>query len=103
MSLERIIHSRDKSTGENVMYINKLGRNRICVEMPTAWSANKFTNSEILKSEKLKAYVPRNLSRRVGVKRNVAVNILHKVIAYNLNVIGRESIYILKNGKETTR
>lgn len=83
MSLGRIIYSHDKSVGENVISI---GRNRICVEMRTASSANKFINSEIWKSKKLEIYIPQFLSRRVGVIRKVAVEISEKDIAENLRV-----------------
>ncbi|KAK9884202.1 hypothetical protein WA026_005155 [Henosepilachna vigintioctopunctata] len=96
MSLGRILHKNDKSISDNVVDISKLGRNRICVEMRTALSANKTINAEFVKSMNLIAYIPQFLTKRVGVVRNVAVDITESDILEHLNSLSNNNFKVLE-------
>lgn len=55
----------------NILKIEKVGRNRVRVELKSIKDANNLVNNSHLKTENLKAFIPKNLLERKGIVRYV--------------------------------
>lgn len=55
----------------NILKIEKVGRNRVRVELKSIKDANNLVNNPHLRTENLKAFIPKNLLERKGIVRYV--------------------------------
>lgn len=78
----------------NIVKVETLGRNRICVQFNSQSAANSFLDNPVLKTENLRAYVPTHCVTRVGVVKDIDVNIDEKTILENMK--NNKNINILK-------
>lgn len=68
----------------NILKIEKVGKNRIKVQLKNIKDANNLVKNELLKSENLKAFIPNNLLSRKGIIRHVDTIFDEKYLFENL-------------------
>lgn len=82
MVVGHILHK--KLNIPNIMKIEKVGRNRIRVELKSIKDANNLVNNTLLKAENLNAYIPKNLLERKGIIKYVDTTFDDKYLFENL-------------------
>ena len=71
MSLGKLLHSQHPEVSEHISSINKVGRNKIRVELTNFMTANKLIRSSVLKERGFKTYIPVYLVKRKFIVRGV--------------------------------
>lgn len=69
MAVGHILHQKLKIS--NIKRIQKVGKNRVRVQLETLKDANNLINNKELNNENLKAFIPNNLLERKGVIKEV--------------------------------
>lgn len=71
MSLGKLLMNKFKLNNGELIDIRKVGRNRIKVQLNNSDLANNILNSDVLKTNSLRAYIPETVLYRKAVIRNV--------------------------------
>lgn len=82
MSVGHLLHKKLKV--QNITKIQKVGRNRVRVEVKTTKDANMLIENENLKEEQLKAFIPNNLIERKGVIKEVDTTFSDEYLLENI-------------------
>lgn len=95
MSIGKILNESSPDIYNNILAINRTGRNRIKVETRLGIHANALVNSEILKSKNFVVYIPQFMLERKGVLRGIDTNLSDEDILRHAKTLYSETIPVV--------
>ncbi|XP_044755120.1 uncharacterized protein LOC123314072 [Coccinella septempunctata] len=103
MSLGKMIHRQSYEFSQNIVYIERSGKNRVKIEFDTFISANRFLDSSFLADNKLEAYVPAYLIRRQGIIHSIDLDITESELKSEIRYLIGDNFHKLIEVKRMTK